>query len=110
MKNISDTRHGYSEVPIVTEHEPTADGRGKLFRLVPGKRIVLDRWDQWELNKGEPLLSQTARVSFSPQERERRRLGALRLQARLSLVPFYAEQAKDNPEYWEKFYASRVNS
>jgi hypothetical protein len=47
---------------------------------------------------------------LSPEEVERRRLGTLRLKERLSKVPFYAESAKGDPDYWEKFYLTRINT
>jgi predicted secreted protein len=49
--------------------------------------------------------------ALSPEERERRELGAKRLKERLSGVPYYAKCAEeDGDDYWRAFYASRVNS
>lgn len=96
---------------VVATSVPTAEGKGRLYRIEPGKRIALERWDQWQPNRDEPLLDRCARVSFSPEERERRRQRAKHLKERLSEVPFYAKAAeKDGEGYSEKFYASRVQS
>ena len=45
----------------------------------------------------------------SPQEIERRALGAQRLKEAFSAIPFYARAAQSDPDYWNEFYASRVN-
>jgi hypothetical protein len=98
---------------VTAEWVPTPDGRGRLFTMLPGKRIVLEQYDQWHPNQEEPLLAQCSRVSHSPKEQERRRLGAQRLKERLSRVPFYAKKARkyaDEDKYWEGFYASRIHS
>lgn len=88
----------------------TADGKGRLYRMEPGKRVVLDQYDQWEPNKEEPLLVQCARVSLSEAEQDRRKRGAQRLKESFSKIPFYAKAAeKDGDTYWERFYASRIN-
>lgn len=44
-----------------------------------------------------------------PEEIERRAQGALRLKEAFSSNPFYARKAENDPEYWNHFYASRVN-
>jgi len=58
-----------------------------------------------------PLRKRIGAVSpLSQAELDRRTQGAQRLKERLSRVPFYAKQAKGDPDYWQKFYASRVKS
>ncbi len=101
-----------TSIEIVSDSVPTEDGKGRLYRMEQGKRIVLGQWDQWQHNNDEPLLDQCARVSFSPEEQARRRQGAQRLGESFSRAPFYAEAAQksgDEDKYWEGFYASRVN-
>jgi len=99
------------QLPIVTSSERTPDGMGWLFRMEPGKRVLLDQHDLWGANGIENLLDPLRRVSLSAREKERRRLGALRLQEQFSTIPFYARAAeRDGPGYWTKFYDSRVNS
>ncbi|ROM75119.1 hypothetical protein BK654_19990 [Pseudomonas brassicacearum] len=48
--------------------------------------------------------------ALSIQEAERRALGSQRLKEAYSSVPFYARKAARDPQFWSKFYASRVNS
>lgn len=99
------------ELPLVTERTPlhTEEGDGWLYRMEPGKRIELDQFDQWAANDIEDFWDQLRRVSLSPRESERRRRGAEALKARYESIPYYANAAKDDPGYWEKFYDSRVN-
>jgi hypothetical protein len=100
-----------AELPLVTDSIPIADGLGRLFTLLPGTRVELDQYDQWQVPRGESLLAGTARVSLSHKEQERQRLGAERLKERLSSIPWYAEAARDYGKgYWEMLYASAVNS
>ena len=100
-----------SKLPLVTDSIPTADGLGRLFTLLPGTRVELDQYDQWQVPPGESLLAGTGRVSLSQKEQERRHQGAERLKERLSSIPWYAEAARRYGEgYWEMLYASRVNS
>lgn len=44
-----------------------------------------------------------------PQEIERRALGAIRLKEAFSSIPWHARKAAKDPDYWNGFYASRVN-
>src|SRR5688572_27081593 len=101
----------FKALPLVEASGPTRDGKGRLFKMEPGKRIELSQYDQWESNPEEPFWEQGKRVSFSAEERQRREEGAQRLKARFSSVPWYAECAarEGGDEYWRKFYASRVN-
>ncbi|AXP04437.1 hypothetical protein DZG01_16210 [Pseudomonas fluorescens] len=48
--------------------------------------------------------------ALSIQEAERRALGSQRLKEAYSSIPFYARKAARDPQFWSKFYASRVNS
>src|SRR5688572_15299464 len=63
---------------------------------------------------GDPMTTRLRKLletipPMTPEERERRRLGALRLKERLGGSPFYAKAAeRDGPGYWEKMYASSV--
>jgi hypothetical protein len=98
-------------LPLTPHWVPIADGLGRLFTLLPGTRVELDQYDQWQMPPGESLLDGVARISLSQKEQERRRLGAERLKARLSSIPWYAEAARRYGEgYWEMLYDSRVNS
>ncbi len=98
------------DLPLVTEWVPTADGKGRLFTVVPGMRVELDQYDQWEPTPGEHLFDAMNRVAYSAKEKDRRQRGAKRLRERLSSVPFYAKAAeRDGPGYWYDFYLSRVN-
>lgn len=42
-------------------------------------------------------------------ELERQALGAKRLEEAYSCQPWHTEQAKNDPDYWNVFYASRIN-
>lgn len=42
-------------------------------------------------------------------ECERRAEGVVRLKEAYSSIPFYAQAAEKDPDYWNSFYASRVN-
>jgi len=59
--------------------------------------------------KASPYLMDCLRHGVSVQECERHGRGAIRLSAAYSSIPFYARQAAKDPDYWNKFYASRVN-
>lgn len=43
------------------------------------------------------------------QECERQAQGAIRLSEVYSSVPWHAQRAAKDPDYWNKFYDSRVN-
>lgn len=43
------------------------------------------------------------------QECERRAEGAERLKEAFCSIPFYAQRAAKDPDYWSKLYDSRVN-
>lgn len=62
-----------------------------------------------EMVKASPYLMDCLRHGVSVQECERHGRGAIRLSAAYSSIPFYARQAAKDPDYWNKFYASRVN-
>ena len=96
---------------VVSSGTPTEDGKGRVFKMEPGKRIVLEQWDQWQPNSVEDLQTQISRISRSPKEEERRRLGAQRLKERLCNIPYYAlGESKHGNEYWASFYDSGVMS
>lgn len=60
--------------------------------------------------KAHPTLLRTyERGLLSLVECERRAEGAERLKAVYSTVPHYARRAASDPDYWAKFYDSRVN-
>ncbi len=109
---MDERKQKYADWPIQTASTPTADGKGRLFLMEPGKRVVLGQWDQWQSNDSEPMLEQGHRVFFSDEEIQRRKDGARRLRESFSRIPFYAEAAKkhgDEDAYWEGFYASRIH-
>ena len=63
-----------------------------------------------DLVKASPLLMKYWNAGLYPlEELERRALGAIRLREAFSCVPFYAQRAESNPDYWNEFYASRPN-
>lgn len=63
-----------------------------------------------ELVKASPLLMNLwTSGHHPPQEIERRALGGQRLKEAFSSTPFYAQAAQSDPDYWNEFYASRVN-
>ena len=60
--------------------------------------------------KVSPYLMEDWNEGFlSPEEIERRALGARRLSESFSSIPFHAERAKHDPDYWNKLYRSCVN-
>jgi hypothetical protein len=48
-------------------------------------------------------------VQLSAKELERRKQAAERLKEQLSSHPWYAEQAKKDPDFWMKLQDSQVN-
>lgn len=61
-----------------------------------------------ELVKVSPYL--TGLLELLPAaEVERHARGAQRLKEAYSSTPFYAKAAEGDPDYWNVFYASRVN-
>lgn len=63
-----------------------------------------------ELVKASPLLMECYALGVSIQELERQARGAERLKEAYSSIPFYARRAARDPDYWNKFYGSRINS
>lgn len=63
-----------------------------------------------ELVKASPFLMKLWGTGVLPKaELERRARGAERLKEAFSSIPFYAQRAKANPDFWNEFYDSRVN-
>ena len=63
-----------------------------------------------ETLRAHPSLMRTFELGhLSLAECERRARGAERLKERFSCVPFYAQKAMNDPDYWSKFYDSRIN-
>jgi hypothetical protein len=59
----------------------------------------------------ENIWTLTKRHALSPEEIERRKQGAQRLKERLSHMPFYKmKEQRSGPEYWDRLYASQVNT
>ena len=90
-------KEDYEHLPLVTEWKPTRDGMGRIFKLVPGKRIVLEKYDSWDCEDGRSTLDrdQLDRVSLSPQEVVRRERAARRWRDQRSTTPAYAKLADD---------------
>lgn len=44
------------------------------------------------------------------QEAERRAQGSLRMKEMYSKDPWYAKKTERDPNFWSKFYSSRINS
>lgn len=62
-----------------------------------------------ELPRANPLLMkelQTGRLSLS--EAERRASGPERLKEAFSSIPFHAQRAAKDPDYWKDLYGSRA--
>lgn len=69
-----------------------------------------DKPESSDLEKVSPfLMALWASGHLSPQEAERRALGAARLKAAFSSIPWHARKAQNNPEYCNDLYASQVN-
>ena len=63
-----------------------------------------------EMVKASPsLMAIWTSGHLPPEELDRRALGAIRLSEAFSSVPFYAQRVAKDPDYWNEFYASRVN-
>lgn len=63
-----------------------------------------------ELVKANPLLMrqlQSGRISLA--EAERKATGPQRLKEAFSSIPWHAERAAKNPNYWNELYGSRGN-
>lgn len=58
-----------------------------------------------------PLQILILKNALSPKEIERRKRGAQRLKERLSHMPFYKRaEERDGLVYWDRLYASQVNT
>lgn len=62
-----------------------------------------------ELVKASPLLMECYALGEDIDELERQARGAERLKEVYSSVPWYAQRAAKDPDYWNKFYGSRIN-
>ena len=63
-----------------------------------------------ELVKASPLLMAIWMHGHQPLiELERRAQGAQRLGAAFSSIPWHAQRAAKNPDYWNELYASQIN-
>ena len=76
----------YSHLPVVTDWVPTADGEGRLFKLVSGKRLVLEKGAQWEPEDDRTCTArdQLCRVSISQAELDRQERAAWRVTIRMA--------------------------
>jgi hypothetical protein len=63
-----------------------------------------------EALKASPYLMECFAHGLPLHECERHLSGAQRLKEAFSCKPFHARAAAKDPDYWNKFYASRVNS
>jgi len=63
-----------------------------------------------ELVRASPLLMECYALGESIQELERQARGAERLREAFSSIPFHARAAAKDPDYWNHFYGSRINS
>ena len=103
------SKKNISHLPLCDKWIRTKDGKGKRYLLEPGKRAVLEQYDQWEPHEGERVLEQLARVSISDKEVRRRELAANRLRDRFLASHLYkAKDAKGGEVYWSALQASRV--
>lgn len=60
--------------------------------------------------KAHPSLMRTFEGGqLSLEECERRALGCERLRELYSSIPYYAQRAARDPDYWSRLYDSRVN-
>ena len=63
-----------------------------------------------DLVKASPYLMALLSYGMDSREVERRARGAERLKETHSHIPWYARKAARDPDYWDQFYDSRVNS
>lgn len=97
-------------LPLVTEFTATANGKGRLFKMEPGKWIELDSTeDQWEPNKEESIDLQASRILHGPRLRAHEELVRRVCVAEYSSNPLWQKRAERDPEYWSKFYVGRIN-
>jgi hypothetical protein len=61
------------------------------------------------LVKASPYLMDCLKHGLSAQECERRAQGSERLREVFSSIPWHAQRAAKDPDYWNKLYASSVN-
>jgi len=63
-----------------------------------------------ETLKANPYLMRLWTASgIASEELERRARGALRLSEAFSSIPWHAQRAAKDPDYWNSLYASRIN-
>ncbi len=60
--------------------------------------------------KVSPLLMECYALGVPVHELERQALGAQRLKERYSSIPWHAQKAEKDPDYWNRFYGSGINS
>ncbi len=101
------TRDELESLPVVTRGRPTECGRGIIFKLVPGKRVILGMYDQWVYEGTESISEQVERVEHSQEELDRRELAAQRLRESLISEPYYAKRDKnEGMDYWRSLQAT----
>ena len=61
------------------------------------------------LVKASPYLMGCLKHGLSAQECERRAQGSERLKEAFCSIPWHAQRAAKDPDYWNKLYASSVN-
>jgi hypothetical protein len=82
---------------------------------VPGSRVLNEAHlppataEPSDLVKASPLLMEMLRLGMDPREVERRALGAKHLGEVYSSIPWHAQRAEQDPDYWNELYGSSVN-
>ena len=86
-----------------------------MVTMAPGSAVLNEAMmppataEPSDLVKASPLLTELLRQGMPPREVERRARGAIRLKEGFSSIPLHTQRAARNPDYWNEFYASRVN-
>ena len=92
------------QLPVVTEFRPTPNGKGRLFKMAPGMRVVLDTIeDQWEANDQESFPDQVLRVSKGPALLDHLARVRRRCEEEYSSSPLWRARAAKDPNFWKRF-------
>jgi hypothetical protein len=120
--NRSHTMSRKSETPTTTSTpEPSEtvldDAYFSMMVARPGSKAFNEEHlppateEPSDLVAASPHLMALLQRGMDSREVERRARGAIRLKEAFSKIPFYAERAeRDGPDYWNKFYESRINT
>ena len=107
----------YNRIAFLLKKE--IEHQGKLHDVLQREKQAIMTFESEQIEKiaeeKKVFLEQSSATQkklakeLTPEEVERRALGAERLKEAFSSIPWHAQKAAKNPEYWNNLYGSRVN-